>query len=120
MKKKIRFRCYIKDDKHKPSKMHVVNLGDAVSEYDCRVMLEHPLMQYVGLKDKNGKEIYEGDIIRHTNEEACHTPYEVPEMTPSNWECLLGIGDGEWDEGGDQYSNIEIIGNIHENPNLLK
>ena len=76
--------------------------------------------QFTGLKDKNGKEIYEGDIIRHTNEEADGTPYEVPEISPENWEDLLNIGDSEWDIGDNQYSNIEIIGNIYENSELLE
>ena len=77
-------------------------------------------MQYTGLKDKSGNEIYEGDIIQHQNEEADKTPYAVPTLSSTTWEIIYGIGDTEWLIGDNQYSNIEILGNIHENPELLK
>jgi len=65
--------------------------------------------QYTGLKDENGKEIYEGDIIKDNFE---HWKNKVVEMTPEFWHEFIEYGLGE--------AQIENIGNIYENPELLK
>ena len=77
------------------------------------------LMQYTGLKDKNGKEIYEGDIVR------VFQPFNVPTR------AIVELNDGCFELKGIELTwrdyvkcfvvnhAIEIIGSIHENPELL-
>ena len=72
------------------------------------------IMQYTGINDKNGKEIYEGDILEYNN-----IKYQV--KWSNNFMFILTankIGGGMLCE----YSmeNMEIIGNIFENPELLE
>ncbi len=70
------------------------------------------LCQYTGLKDKNGKEIYEGDIVRFRSgkhEGIGKIIYNPPRFEISS-EFFLG-GKAEL---------IEVIGNIYENPELLE
>lgn len=67
-----------------------------------------PLMQYTGLKDKKGRDIYEGDIVKYDN---------------SKYEVLFNGGSFQLKTGSGYYAMspqyCEIIGNIYENPNLL-
>lgn len=73
------------------------------------------IMQYTGLKDKNGKEIYEGDVVKydfkwHKKDDEIGRLGEIF-MEEYMW-CV--------DEHSiNRISNVEIIGNIYENPELL-
>lgn len=70
------------------------------------------LMQYTSLKDKNGKEIYEGDII---NNEGTRQKYEV--IFHKGCFCINRsvLGYHIFNE-----NKVEVIGNIYENPELIK
>ena len=100
----------------------------------CTNRDKYPVMQYTGLKDKNGKEIYEGDIVKHKTPREKFIFLSKQEIGVVFWvEVTLTWGlekeslpDGFVNLGRlkhafpEDYSNdLEIIGNIYENKKLL-
>ena len=81
---------------------------------------EIELMQSTGLKDKNGKKIFEGDIVDYKGREA------VVKWHGSYASFIYRFVDGlqervsEWDPLFLACYNFEVIGNIYENPELLE
>lgn len=75
-----------------------------------------PVMQYTGLKDKNGKEIYEGDLI--------HLPAWNPNIVEIVFNrgafCFRFASSDAFYHDIKYVEDAKVIGNIYENPELLK
>ena len=74
-------------------------------------------MQFTGLHDKNGKEIYEGDVVRHYDypRQKFSVEYIAPSFEARNTKD--GTLRPMWHNG--KLTDYEIIGNIYSNPELL-
>jgi len=122
---------------------NITLISDSMAEVALNDLLDKALnlMQYTGLKDRSGKEIYEGDILRmgygdgsfheslsvvkfgvhnagYDSETATTGPALGFYFSPYPYEGdMMGIGENfNWGHS----ENYEVIGNIYEHPDLLK
>ena len=123
--RKIKFRAWDKENEKmmKVSSLHLENKEISVKENGTfHLFRMQDLMQYTGLKDKNGKEIYEGDIVLIKLDE-----------TSTWYKTVVGFKKGAFianliDKEDYVYifhhgftdDDFEIIGNVYENKNLLE
>lgn len=80
---------------------------------------ENTIEQYTELKDKNGKEIYEGDVVKYKLYVDSRLNY-VDEVFYDTTSGAFMVGDKDNIRTLDCLINIEVIGNIHESPELLE
>jgi len=136
VKRLFKFRVWGKDELEEKYKMfyddeeilvpyHIGLFGDLNNK-------DFITMQYTGLKDCKGKEIYEGDILSYKNfTTPKHKGVWHVEWNAYFWDVIRHFapryegdkGEG-WFEGQDffwkNHEYMEIIGNIYENPELVK
>lgn len=127
MNRPIKFRAWDGEKKE----MYYWTLNDLLCRFGNKEYADDytasPLFewtQYTGLHDKNGKEIYEGDILRNGDEGSTfNAGIGVVEYVTNNsvGHPINGYWAALYDEAFTIYpKQCEVIGNIHENPELLK
>jgi len=138
----IKFRAWLSDGNHKENEQMIY--GDCLdksleetmwrkfwSNYHCWMGNIKELMQYTGLTDSKGIEIYEGDIVRYTFDNldsvgATENGLKIrtDKIFWSDWRASFAIGCKMTNTDLFRYirngNRVEIIGNIYENPELLK
>ena len=102
------------------SEILIIESVFACDEYLCRGCEFTPVIpssvgQYTGLTDKNGKKIFEGDILKYGNNIGCvvygNGCFAIQDIHSQNHPAIDLVMVG---------FEVEIIGNIHDNPELLK
>ncbi|MCC2453308.1 YopX family protein [Bacillus cereus] len=127
--REIKFRAWVLKDEALDGLMEntmeydVESFHDPLYEYKRKNII---LMQYAGLKDKNGKEIYEGDILDLSLEDdsalRCEIVYQAPSFC-RKWHRAntIHLRQREIEPmAWNTHILYEVIGNIYENPELLE
>lgn len=138
MSREIKFRVWSYEDKEYRTDCNLTQVFNSMTGMPATVYGEEgdrfDIEQYTGLKDKNGKEIYEGDVVAllfgyvpmksvttenirietaqkaviHFDTARAAFRYTIKQRTPKDCQFKLGTR-----------TNMVVIGNIHENPELL-
>ena len=133
MKRPIKFRAWDKRGKQMILTISQLHLESGMIVGHCgkdetwvlNDKNQYTLMQYTGLIDKNGKEIYEGDVVkidcgysgdRFYKECIAIIKYDAPGFYTHNIKEKDGV---VWQDACHYFEDFEIIGNIWENPELI-
>lgn len=108
-------------DEHKDAH-GLASFFDALYQHDVFMpdQFRHILMQFTGLKDKNGKEIYDGDFVEIEEGPNKSKREVVWHKSTACFALAIGNGATEYLPNYVRYRQIEVIGNIYSNPDLLK
>lgn len=135
MNREIKFRAWIKKGcESKMGEVTSINLDEDFINYivcneqneieiiGLAYLDEYILLQYTGIKDINGKEIYEGDIVKISISEGYREYYGQVEYTAKIERRIseFSLPPLNISLSDESIAEIEVIGNIYENPELLE
>ena len=101
-----------------------MHIQDIEEPYDDNLIDDETVGQFTGLTDKNGTKIFEGDIVKHIQK--YEISGEVKSIAVIKWNEAYSCWSVEYTNGritaflGTEYHKLEVIGNVHDNPELLK
>ena len=121
--REIKFRAWLSDTKNKinsrmiySDELGIIKFFENFYSWTGNIKR---IMQYTGLKDRHGKEIYEGDIVKGIDK---HSGYNVEGVVRFYNDCFLVMKYFDEDFGYplafESLMDIEVIGNIYENSEL--